>query len=192
MKTDPNPTLIPPPAPDRKVWRPIRFAGRRDRKLKAWLPDSSNLHGAALGSANMVRVAIRDRAEATRRVHEAERLRQCGGWRNERDARRDLTLARVYREKMRQAALWARVFAQHVANDDPRLEVLAQRQSERLVLMGRAMVWSDRWSRVLAVQDRAIGNAALLARCIRLLRLIATRHDALDPLGYTLSENLDN
>lgn len=81
------------------------------------VPDRSGLRGAALCVAGMVTCAIRKRDLARQPLWASEVA---------------VVSARVDRVVMRSHALWARVFAGQIRNDDPRL-IEAEALSKRLV-----------------------------------------------------------
>lgn len=148
------------------------------------VPDKTGLHGARACIAGMVTAAIHRRAVAEKALRAAARHEQFSDYRAANIARIE---ARNAREQMRSHALWARVFAQHINDNDPRLEEISARQMAKLSASFRAGIYSARWSRVQLMKIVAVLPPERRARIDALLQRIAAKHDALTPWGHTIA-----
>lgn len=161
----------------------IRFPLKKDRKTRAMVPATEGLSGAAGCAARMIHSAVLCRIAAAKKADAADLLTRLGDHRGANIAR--IEAARK-RRSMRSDALWARVFAHHINDDDPRLRAISTAVNADLRASFRASIWSDRWLKVHAQKFTAGITAGRLARIDALLDRIAAHHDALTPWGHTL------
>lgn len=148
------------------------------------MPDKAGLSGARACAAGMVAAAIHRRDSALAHAREAARLAELG---DERGARVERVAAELERQTMRGHALWARVFADHIDDQDARLQELSRRSHEILSRSFRASNLSERWRRVQLMKFTPRLTEATRARIHRVMHRIAVKHDALNPYGRTLA-----
>ena len=167
--------------------RSLRFPLKKDRKTKARMPEKiDDMHGAAACIAGMIRAAIHCRVTAETKMREAAICDDIDNAMSRRAANIARIEARRQRRTMRSHALWARVFADQVRDNDARLDAISQALTNDLVASFRASNLSERWRRVQAMKfNRGLTDGSR-ARIDRVLHAIAVKHDALNPYGHTL------
>jgi len=162
--------------------RGIRFPLVYSRKHRTRLPVGPE-HGADGCISSMVAVAIHKRNEATRALARAADAEAAG---DHRRAKIERIAAATARRTMRSDALWARVFADQVRDDDDRLEVISRASHAELQRSFRAGIWSARWLRVQCLKFTPGLTEEARRRIDAVLVRIAIAHDALTPWGNTL------
>jgi hypothetical protein len=85
----------------------IRFDWSYSRRARRWEVVTDGLYGARACAARMISVADSYRASSQRPLGADSPVTRC--------------IARMNRLQMRTSALWARIFAGHIGNDDARL-----------------------------------------------------------------------
>lgn len=148
------------------------------------VPDKSGLFGARACAAGMVAAAIHRRDSARKHVQEAARFAEMGDLRK---ARIERLSAERERNTMRRHALWARVWAGHIEDNDARLQKLSQESMDTLTRSFRSDIFRARWMRVQLMKITPRLTDAARARIERVMHRIALQHDALNPYGYTLA-----
>ncbi len=166
--------------------RSIRFPLKYDRKAKARLPFAPKVGGGDEAHCIWcIRDAITHRNDARKKLAKASILDDL---RDSRGALIERLAAAEHRRRMRQAALWARVWADHVRAQDPRLVALSHQTHDILRRSFRAGNLSERWRRVQVLKFTPRIDDATRERIDQVLRRIAAKHAAIEPYGYTLPQ----
>jgi hypothetical protein len=164
--------------------RSIRHLLKYDRKAKVRMPFGPKVGGGAEAhTVWCIRDAISHREDARKQRAKAAILADLNDGRGARIAR---LAASEHRRRMRHAALWARVWADHLPDQDQRLVTLSQQSHDLLSRSFRAGNLSDRWRRIQVMKIAPRMDDATRERIDGVLRRIAAKHAALDPHGYTL------
>lgn len=161
----------------------IRFPLARDRKRNQVCPATAGFHGSEFCTRQQVCIAIGYRHDWRDALEKSQRLAEIGDARGARVAHFAAVRAR---EQMRSMSLWARIFADQIRDNDPRLAELSQKSYATLSASFRASNLNDRWRRVQLLKFAPKQPDTIRDRINRVLDRIAAKHDELNPYGYTL------